>query len=214
MAGIGEIPILIVDHGRASRATIVTLLSRAGFSPVEASTGEEALAVAQEARPALVLLEVSLPDVGGYEVCRRLRDEFGDDLPIVFLSRTRTESVDRAAGILIGADDYIVRPFDPQELLARVRRLLERSERRSADRAPSQARLDLTTRELEVIRLLAEGDRPADIADRLVISPKTASNHIQHILGKLGVHTQAQAVALAYELGLVESSASRDSQAR
>jgi DNA-binding NarL/FixJ family response regulator len=201
--------ILIVDHGRSSRAAISALLSRVGFSPVEAANGEEALAIAREQRPALVLLEVSLPDMGGYEVCRELRDEFGGDLPIVFLSGARKESGDRAAGILIGADDYLVKPFDPQELLARMRRLLERSDGTRPKRAPSRGRLDLTPRELEVLRLLAEGFPPADIADHLVISRKTVSNHVQHILAKLGVHTQAQAVGLAFELGLVESSTTR-----
>lgn len=206
------VSILVVDDGQESRAAISRLLTRAGFSPLEAASGEEALAAAREEQPALVLLEVSLPDVGGYEVCRTLRDEFGDDLPIIFVSGSRKESVDRAAGILIGADDYIVKPFDPQELLARVRRLLERSERKRAGRAPSGARLDLTARELEVLRLLAEGVRPADIAAELVISAKTVSNHVQRILGKLSVHTQAQAVALAYELGLVESSTPREAR--
>ena len=201
--------ILIVDHDRESRAALAGLLARAGFSPFEAGSGEEALAAARATEPALVLLEVALPDVGGYEVCRALRDEFGSELPIVFVSGERRESVDRAAGILIGADDYIVKPFDPQELLARVRRLLERSGREHARGAPHGPKLELTARELEVLRRLAEGVRPADIATDLVLSPKTVSNHIQRILGKLGVHSQAQAVALAYELGLVESSAPR-----
>ena len=106
--------ILIVDHDRESRAALAGLLARAGFSPFEAGSGEEALAAARATEPALVLLEVALPDVGGYEVCRALRDEFGRELPIVFVSGERRESVDRAAGILIGADDYIVKPFAPK----------------------------------------------------------------------------------------------------
>jgi len=97
-----------------------------------------------------------------------------------------------------------VKPFDPRELLARVRRFLERSGREDARRTLSRAKLELTPRELEVLRLLTEGSRAADIATDLVISPKTVSNHVQRILGKLGVHTQAQAVARAYELGLVQ----------
>jgi DNA-binding NarL/FixJ family response regulator len=198
--------ILVVDHDPESRAAFSRLLAGAGFSPLEAAGGQGALAAAREDQPALVLLEVSLPDVGGYEVCRALRDEFGNELPIVFVSGARKDSGDRAAGFLIGADDYIVKPFDPQELLARVRRLLERSGDKRGRRALSRAKLDLTARELEVLRLLAGGVRPGDIATELVISPKTVSNHIQRILGKLGVHTQAQAVALAYEAGLVESS--------
>lgn len=205
MAKVGA-SILVVDEDSESRATVSRLIAGAGFSPIEATGGKEALVAAREEQPALVLLEVSLSDVGGYEVCRELRDEFGNGLPIVFVSGARKGSDDRAAGILIGADDYIVKPFDPQELLARIRRLLERSGEKRTKNAPSRGQLGLTARELEVLRLLAEGVRPADIATDLSISTKTVSNHIQRTLGKLGAHTQVQAVALAYEMGLVESS--------
>jgi DNA-binding NarL/FixJ family response regulator len=197
-------PVLIADHDQACQATVARLLVRAGLSTLEAASGQEALAAARAEKPALIILEVSLPDVGGYEVCRNLRDEFGDDVPIIFVSGAKTEALDRAAGLLIGADDYIVKPFDPEELIARVRRLLERT----APNRNSFPRLhhnhDLTAREVEVLRLLAGGVRTADIAVELVIRPKTVANHVQHILGKLGVHTQAQAVARAYELGVIE----------
>jgi DNA-binding NarL/FixJ family response regulator len=177
------------------------------LSTLEAASGQEALAAARAEKPALIILEVSLPDVGGYEVCRNLRDEFGDDVPIIFVSGVKTEALDRAAGLLIGADDYIVKPFDPEELIARVRRLLERWAPKRTSLARSDGKRDLTAREAEVLRLLAGGARTADIAVELVIRPKTVANHVQHILGKLGVHTQAQAVARAYELGVIESPA-------
>jgi DNA-binding NarL/FixJ family response regulator len=161
------------------------------------------VAAAWVEEPALVILEVALPDAGGYEVCRELRDAFGDELPIIFVSGTKTDVLDRAAGLLIGADDYVTKPFDHEELIARVRRLLERTGRmRTSLTQDGHARV-LTPRELQVLRLLAEGVSAVDIATELVITPKTVSNHIQHILGKLGVHTRAQAVALAFELGLV-----------
>jgi len=200
-------PVLIADHNRASQATVVRLLARAGLPTLEAASREEALAAARAEKPALIILDVSLPDVGGYEVCRNLRDEFGDDVPIIFVSGAKTEALDRAAGLLIGADDYIVKPFDPGELIARVRRLLERSAPKRTSLGRSHDNRDLTPREVEVLRLLAGGARTADIAVELVIRPKTVANHVQHILGKLGVHTQAQAVALAYELGVIESHA-------
>ena len=164
------------------------------------------MAAAWVEEPALVILEVSLPDAGGYEVCRELRDAFGDELPIIFVSGTKTDVLDRAAGLLIGADDYVTKPFDHEELIARVRRLLERSERTRTSARSARPRTVLTPRELQVLRLLAEGVRAGDIATELVITPKTVSNHVQHILGKLGVHTRAQAVALAFELGVVEPS--------
>ncbi len=206
--------ILIADHDRESRASLSRLLSRAGLSTLEAATGEEALTAVRAEVPALIILEVSLPDVGGYEVCRELRDAFGNELPIIFVSGTRTEVLDRAAGLLIGADDYIMKPFDREELIARVRRLLERAGRKRTGPASSGHERDLTPRELEVLRLLAEGVRTVDIATELVITPKTVANHVQHILGKLGVHTQAQAVALAYELGVVEPSSTPDKARR
>jgi DNA-binding NarL/FixJ family response regulator len=132
--------------------------------------------VAEEA-PALVVLDVNLPSVSGYEVCRRLRDRNGTGLPIVFLSGERVESFDRVAGLLIGADDYVVKPFAPDELVARVQRLLGRLH------APAQPRglSHLTKRELEVLGLLAEGKSQPELADSLVISQKTVGTHIEHI---------------------------------
>jgi DNA-binding NarL/FixJ family response regulator len=140
-----------------------------------------------------------MPGISGYEVCHRLRAELGTDLGIVMISGVRTESYDRIAGLLLGADDFLVKPFDPGELLARVRRLLER-----VASAPSFHQL--TPRELEILTLMAEGYAQREIATRLVISPKTAASHIQHIIEKLGVHSRAQAVAMAYRYGVIASS--------
>jgi DNA-binding NarL/FixJ family response regulator len=205
-------PILIVDSDRGVRAQLSRLLGRAGLATLEASSGEAALAAAHKQPPSLVLLEVGLPDVNGYEVCQELREQIDDQLPVVFLSGERTKPIDRAAGFLVGGDDYVVKPFDSDELLARVRRLLDRSGSRRPEPARTQPP-DLTRRELEVLRHLAEGLRPAEIATELVISPKTVASHMQSVLAKLGVHTQAQAVARAYENGLIQTSPSGDGEA-
>jgi DNA-binding NarL/FixJ family response regulator len=139
-------------------------------------------ALARESAPALVVLDVNIPGVSGYEICRRLREEFGGGLPILFLSGSRTESFDRVAGFLVGGGDYLVKPFSPDELVARVQKLTGRSQ---AQMSPAASRL--TKRELEVLGLLAEGKSQAQIARALVISPKTVGTHIEHILSKLGV---------------------------
>jgi DNA-binding NarL/FixJ family response regulator len=151
--------------------------------------------------PRLVLLDIRLPGISGYEVCRELRDEFGNGLAIVFLSGERTEGFDLAAGLLVGADDYVVKPFSPDELLARVRLRLPPSSPAPED--DSVAPSDLTRREQQVLTLLSEGLSQKEIASELVISPKTVAAHVQHILGKLSVHSRAQAVAQAYRRGLL-----------
>lgn len=190
--------VLIVDDHSSFRQLLTAQLEGAGIKTIEAEDGEEALERARDAD--VVLLDVNLPDMSGYTVCRELRAEYGERLPIVFLSGYRTESMDRAAGLLIGGDDYLVKPPDIDELLARVRRLIERTQDRNDN---ASAGFGLTRRELEVLQLLGSGKRAPEIAMELGISPKTVSSHLQSIFRKLDVNSRAQAVARAYEHGLV-----------
>ena len=190
--------ILVADGDADVRSLIARKLEQAGYEVREAADGDEALAAARQRMPRLVVLEVSLLGACGYEVCHRLREEFGEGLPIVFVSGERTEPYDAVAGLLIGADDYLVKPFAPDELLARISRLI----RRTVPLTPVVAS-KLTPREMEVLRLLAEGLEQEEIASRLYITRRTVGTHIEHILGKLGVRSRAQAVALAYRDDLV-----------
>jgi two-component system OmpR family response regulator len=173
--------ILVVDDDADFRAAVKAVVRRAGIDCFEAGTGGAAVDAARSERPVLVLLDVRLPDTNGYEICRELRDELGDDLPIIFVSGDRTDAIDRSAGMLVGGDDYVVKPFDPDELLARIRRLIERSGARAAGSNGTDDR-GLTERELEVLTLLAAGRRPTEIAAGLVISEKTVSSHLQRVL--------------------------------
>jgi DNA-binding NarL/FixJ family response regulator len=196
-------PILIVDDDASTRELVTCVLEGAGYETTEVDTGEAALVSAGEQRPSLVMLDVNLPGTSGYAVCHQLRQRFGQGLPIVFLSGDRTEEHDRVAGLLIGADDYVVKPFSPGELLARVQRLITRfdAQQNGANGLDSVSRL--TAREHEILTLLAEGKAQATIAAELYISPKTVATHIQRILAKLEVHSRAEAVSRAYRLGLV-----------
>lgn len=191
--------ILVVDADPAAAKQIAELLGGVGFEARTATSGEDALAAAGERRPQAVLLEVRLPGVSGYEVLRELRHRYGEQLPIMFVSGERVETFDRVAGLLLGADDYVVKPFAREELIARVRRLVVRS----ASDEPRALRSKLTRREQEVLQLLASGLTQPEIAMKLVISTSTVASHIEHILDKLGVHSRAQAVALALRSGLV-----------
>jgi two-component system, NarL family, nitrate/nitrite response regulator NarL len=190
--------ILVVDDDPRFCVFVSSLLGDASLDAVQAYDANDAMASAQDRRPDAAILDVELPGVSGYGLCRELRNLYGSELPIIFVSGSRVDAIDRAAGMLIGGDDYLVKPIDPDELLARLGRLLERSE---AWTKPSV--VDLTDREIEVLQLIAEGLPPAEVAKRLVIAPKTVSSHVQRILAKLNVHTRAQAVAVAYESGLI-----------
>ena len=193
----GRRSIVVADADVVARAELQRALEATGFAVVEATSGDEALAAALEDGVVLAVLEVRLPGLSGYEVCRRLREAHGDRVPIIFVSADRVEPSDRVAGLLVGADDYLVKPVARDEILARVRRQLAR--------APGSApRPGLTEREGEVLRLLVGGLAPAQIANELSISPKTVATHVEHIYAKLGVHTRAQAVARAFRLALVD----------
>lgn len=193
-----ERPVFVVDADDDDRTCLAAILTDAGRLVRAYTTGEAALEAARLETPVVVLLDVCLPGISGYQVCHDLRALFGEGLPIVFVSGRRAEAFDRAAGLLVGADDYLVKPVAPDELLIRVDRLI----RRSLPLAPDLGGR-LTPREAEVLRLLAEGLEPKQVAAQLVISPKTVSTHIDRILPKLGVHSRAQAVALAYRRALV-----------
>ena len=198
--------ILVVDDDPGVRALIASILDAAGHAVREAQTGEDALAAARAEQPALVLLDVCLPGLGGYSILRDLRKLRGEELPVVFVSGERTHPLDSASGLFLGADDYIVKPFHPEELLARIERLLPTTAVEPAAE-PGPNATELTPREREVLALLASGLNQAAIAADLFISEKTVETHIQRILSKLGVHSRAEAVAVAHREGLARTGA-------
>jgi DNA-binding response OmpR family regulator len=175
----------------------VAALTQAGFEPLEAASGAEALELATRSRPSLVVLDVRLPDLSGYEVCRELRDRLGASVPVLFVSGERVESYDRVAGLLVGGDDYLAKPFPLDELVARARRLVERP--RGLKQSSS-----LTGRERQVLTLLADGLTPAEVAQDLIISRSTVGTHIEHIYEKLGARTRAHAVGIGFRNGVLE----------
>ena len=144
--------VLVVDDD----ANVVELarlyLERDGYRVVSASDGTRGLALAREEQPSLVVLDVMLPRVNGLDVCRTLRQESA--VPIIMLT-ARVEEDDRLAGLDLGADDYVTKPFSPRELAARVRAVLRRAARESADDGPATlscgpVELDLGARKVTV----------------------------------------------------------------
>jgi two-component system OmpR family response regulator len=128
--------ILIVDDDPHIREVLCFALGKAGMETSEAGDGEAALAQVGAARPDLVVLDINMPRMDGLEVCRRLRAE--GDLPILFLS-SRDDEIDRVVGLELGGDDYVVKPFSPREVVARVSAILKRGGRALAEAGPKGA---------------------------------------------------------------------------
>src|SRR6478672_9511870 len=116
--------ILVVDDEPIVRDVVVRYLERDGFRTLEASSGDEAQRLIEHDPPALIVLDVMLPGIDGFELCRWIRSR--SDLPILMLT-ARGEEADRIVGLELGADDYLTKPFSPRELAVRVRNLLRRA---------------------------------------------------------------------------------------
>jgi two-component system, OmpR family, response regulator len=116
--------ILLADDDPRLRDLVALALERAGYAVLTAGDGQRALMHATRERPDLVVLDVGLPEMDGFEVCRRIRA--GSDVPILFLT-ARDDEIDRIVGLELGADDYVTKPFSPRELVARIRAILKRS---------------------------------------------------------------------------------------
>jgi DNA-binding response OmpR family regulator len=143
--------VLVVDDDPTVAEVVLGYLRRDGLEAAHAPDGISALRIAESAPPDLVVLDLMLPGIDGLEVCRRLRAQ-RPDLPVVMLT-ARGEEEDRIAGLEVGADDYVVKPFSPRELALRVRSVLRRSEAREALSGDAPAilvdgdlRIDLTAR--------------------------------------------------------------------
>jgi len=181
--------ILIVEDEAAIADSIAFALRKDGFEAQHVTLGEPALHAARTTPPALVILDVGLPDISGLEVCRRLR-QFSD-VPVIFLT-ARSDEIDRIVGLEIGADDYVTKPFSPRELVARVRVILRRAGANagaapaaSSALAPSAAPRAAAGFELRAAeaRVLYSG-RPLDLTRYEYLLLKTLIEHPGHVLSR------------------------------
>jgi two-component system response regulator RegX3 len=207
----GKRTILLVEDEESITTPLVEALQREGFDAAVSATASESLEAFERARPDLVLLDVMLPDGSGFDVCRELRAR--SRVPIIMLT-ARGEEADRVAGLELGADDYVVKPFSARELVARVRAVLRRaaeaSERRTEGVAEvGEVRLDparrsasfrgeeleLSRKEFDLLRLLIENAGSVVTRERLIDevwdtnwfgSTKTLDVHVSGLRKKLG----------------------------
>ncbi|WP_347488537.1 response regulator transcription factor [Desulfoscipio sp. XC116] len=206
----GRERILVVEDEDSIRKFILINLERNSFQVMEAVSGEAALVKAKTFRPHLVVLDIMLPGMDGFEVCRRLRVEF-PGIAVIMLT-ARGQDMDKVMGLELGADDYVVKPFNPLELAARIRAVLRRMQAiqpeisqiirqgpfRLDDRAQliykNNHKLDLTPREYCLMKIFLENRNLALSRDRLLNmawgedffgDPKTIDVHIRRLREKI-----------------------------
>lgn len=192
------------DHPMARRGTQAILEQSPGVAVIAtASDGAETLRLVAERRPDLLVLDVRLPDISGIQVARKVRTGFPE---VKILIVTGYDDVGYARALLeIGVDGYLKKTASAEEIVAAVN-AIESGKRVFEARAIAETfelRIEpLTPHEMEVLRLLAEGRRNAEIADILGRSAKTVEYHVTHILGKLGARSRAEAIIKAQRAGI------------
>lgn len=210
---MGSATILVVDDEPKIRELVRSYLEREGYSVLVADCGEKALEAAERVKPDLVVLDLMLPDLAGEEVARSLRES--SDVPIIMLTAKSTED-DRVTGLRIGADDYLVKPFSPRELVARVQAVLRRAgagaqggssasfddDSLAIDRDAREVTVDgemveLTRSEFDLLAALAS--RPGRVFSRYELVTRvqgydyegyerTIDAHVKNLRRKLGEH--------------------------
>lgn len=204
--------ILIVDDDSTLRAALTRYLQDRGFVVCNAVSGLEGFDRFVADLPDLIVSDVMMPEMDGFELCTKVRDtELGRLIPFIFLSG-RCDLEDRIQGHILGADDYLVKPFHPRELIAKIEAQLARAERIRAEiqRVTAQLKdvvpvecppLPLTPAEEKVFWEVIQGHTNKKIGDHLFISPRTVQTHLSNILSKLSVKNRSQLIRFAFENG-------------
>ncbi len=210
--------IFVVDDDAALRMALTRYLEKRSYLVQSVASATEALSAIEADPPDLIVSDVMMPEMDGFEFCRRLRaTRAGQLVPFIFLS-SKGEVEARIQGHSMGADDYLMKPFEPLELLAKIEAQLERSRRihseivrlmqkvdveHSSGSAahPPQPSLPLTPAEEKVFWEVVQGLTNKQIGDRLFVSPRTVQTHLSNILNKLDLENRSQLVRFAFERG-------------
>jgi DNA-binding NarL/FixJ family response regulator len=223
--------ILVVDDDLGTRLSISDYLELSGYSVITADDGQEALVMVDEYHPDLIVTDIVMPRMNGYELVRRVRQQPAFRLLPVILLTARTKTQERILGYQSGCDLYLPKPFELEELAAAIRNLLERSQIiqsefrfshkensgisastkggdahnfLSTQIPKSQMLLSLTHREQEVLELLTHGLSNAEMGLQLHLSPRTVEKYVSSLLRKTSTNNRAELVRFAIKHGLVE----------
>ncbi|URR35973.1 response regulator transcription factor [Thermosynechococcus sp. HN-54] len=209
-----SLTVLIADDDAGIRLSVSRFLESEGYCCLTAGDGAQALEMIHRYQPHLLITDIAMPNMNGYELVRQVRQHPSLRLlPVIYLT-ARTELEERIRAYRTGGDVYLSKPFDLNELAAVVRNLLDRAQliqmewqqRQQPFAAPKtqQITVDLTQREKDVLALLVAGLSNAQIGDRLHLSARTIEKHVSSLFQKTAVHNRAELVRLAIEQGLVE----------
>ncbi len=221
-----SLTILVVDDDLGTRLSISDYLELSGYLVVSAENGQNALEMVNQYQPHLIVTDITMPQIDGYELVRQVRRQPALRLlPVIFLTE-RTNTQERIRGYQLGCDVYLPKPFDLDELGAVIRNLLERSqliqtewrlrlhsneliddsEPYAANPKPlaSAIMLDLTVRERQVLNLLSDGLSNGQIGESLHLSPRTVEKYVSSLLRKTDTNNRAELVRFVMDHHLVD----------
>jgi DNA-binding NarL/FixJ family response regulator len=201
--------LLVVDDDPNLVLLAKDYLEFRGYEVVAASNGLEALEVMRRLTPDLIICDVMMPEMDGYTFVQTLRSDRATDwIPVIFLS-ARGQTADRVRGLNTGADAYLVKPFEPEELVAQVEATLKHTERLlQMQGAPVQPviqldrEVELTPTETKVLQYVARGMSNREIAEVMGVSQRTIESHVSNMLSKTGLHNRTELARWAIESGL------------
>lgn len=200
--------LLLIDDDPNLILLVKDYLEFRGYAVITAENGREALMVLEQEIPDMIICDVMMPEMDGYTLVENVRqDPRTSWIPVLFLS-AKGQSSDRVRGLNTGADVYMVKPFEPEELVAQVESSLKQANRlikysaTGTEIAPSiQVPFDveLTPTELKVVQFVARGMANREIAEQLKVSQRTIESHVSNMLGKTALHNRTELARWAIE---------------
>ena len=200
--------LLLIDDDPNLILLVKDYLEFRGYEVITAENGREALEVLEQEIPDMIICDVMMPEMDGYAFVNQVRQEERTSwIPILFLS-AKGQSQDKIKGLNIGADVYMVKPFEPEELVAQVEASLKqafRQRQQTGGGNDSESKIQvpfdvhLTQTELKVVQFVARGLANRDIAEELNVSQRTVESHVSNMLGKTGLHNRTELARWAIE---------------
>jgi len=203
--------LLLIDDDPNLILLVKDYLEFQGYQVITAENGREALDVLEQDIPDMIICDVMMPEMDGYGLVQHVRDNpTTSSIPVLFLS-AKGQSQDRVKGLNTGADAYMVKPFEPEELVAQVEASIKQRDRLmqqvpkgndTGSKLKVRPDIELTPTELKVVQFVAQGLANREIADHMNVSQRTIESHVSNMLGKTGLHNRTELARWAMETNM------------